>query len=409
MKRSTDRIIISHAGVLPRPNDLREMMAPGREAEFHKRLPSAVKEIVDQQVKAGFDVINDGEFSKTGGFSGYPRQRLSGLEMREFKSGEGPAPHDVQGRDRRDFPEFGKLGFPARAGGPASLGSFAQGAGAIGGGGGVLAGGGTAGNRVMVFCTGPIKYIGQDAYREDIANLKAAMQGVTNVEGYLPAVAPGTMEHWLRNEYYKTDEEFLYAIADAMAEEYKAITGAGFILQIDDPDLPDGWQMYPDMTREAYHKYADVRVEALNHALKDVPRELVRFHTCWGSQHGPHMDDIELKYIIDLIFKIKAECYSVEAANPQHDADYHVFETVKLPDGASYMPGVVSHVSNTIEHPQVVADRLIRYAKLMGKEQVIAGTDCGMGSRVGHPEVCWAKFRAMNEGAKLATKELWGK
>ena len=404
MKRSTDRIIVSHAGVLPRPNDLRDMMAPGHEAEFHKRLPSAVKEIVDQQVKAGFDVINDGEFSKVGGFSGYPRARLSGLEMRDVQTGSGPAPHDVQGRDRRDFPEFGKLGFPARAGGAPSLG-FTQ------AGGGIAAGGGTvatpSGTRAMVFCTGPIKYIGQDSYKEDIANLKAAMQGVSGVEGYLPAVAPGTMEHWLYNEYYKTEEEFLFAIADAMAEEYKAITDAGFILQIDDPDLPDGWQMYPDMSLAEYHKYADLRVEALNHALRDVPRELIRFHTCWGSQHGPHMDDIPLSEIIDLIFKIKAECYSVEAANPQHDADFHVFEKVKLPDGASYMPGVVSHVSNTIEHPQVVADRLIRYANLMGKENVIAGTDCGMGSRVGHPEVCWAKFNAMVEGSKLATKALF--
>jgi 5-methyltetrahydropteroyltriglutamate--homocysteine methyltransferase len=408
VKRSTDRILVSHAGVLPRPQDLRDLMAPGREDEFHKRLPSAVKEIVDQQVKAGFDVINDGEFSKVGGFSGYPRQRLSGIELREVKDGEGPPPHDVQGRDKRDFPEFGKQGFPARAGGAATTGGFSQYMGAVAQGGGVMSGA-PEGMRRMVFCVGPIAYIGQDAYKEDIANMKAALQGVSGVEGYLPAVAPGTMEHWMYNEYYKTDEEFLFAIADAMAEEYKAITAAGFILQIDDPDLPDGWQIYPDMTLAEYHKYADLRVEALNHALKDVPRELIRFHTCWGSQHGPHMDDIGLEHIIDLIFKIKAECYSVEAANPQHDADFHVFETVKLPDGASYMPGVVSHVSNTIEHPQVVADRLIRYANLMGKEQVIAGTDCGMGSRVGHPEVCWAKFNAMAEGSKIATKALWGK
>jgi 5-methyltetrahydropteroyltriglutamate--homocysteine methyltransferase len=411
VKRSTDRILVSHAGVLPRPQDLRDMMAPGREDEFHKRLPSAVKEIVEQQIKTGFDVVNDGEFGKVGGFSGYPRQRLSGLELRDLKPGEGPAPHDVQGRDRRDFPEFGKLGFPARAGGPPSLGTFAQaagGTGAIGGGGGVVAGA-PEGTRRMVFCVGPIKYIGQDQYKEDIANLKAALAGHPEIEGYLPAVAPGTMEHWMYNEHYKTDEEFLFAIAEAMAEEYKAITDAGFILQIDDPDLPDGWQMYPEMTVPEYRKYADIRVEALNHALKDVPRELIRFHTCWGSQHGPHMDDIPLRDFVDIMFKIKAECYSVEAANPQHDADYHVFETVKLPDGASYMPGVVSHVSNTIEHPQVVADRLIRYANLMGKEQVIAGTDCGMGSRVGHPEVCWAKFNAMVEGSKIATKALWGK
>jgi 5-methyltetrahydropteroyltriglutamate--homocysteine methyltransferase len=215
------------------------------------------------------------------------------------------------------------------------------------------------------------------------------------------------MEHWIYNEYYKTDEEFLYAIAEAMSEEYKAITDAGLILQIDDPDLPDGWQMYPEMTVPEYRKYADLWIEALNHALKDVPRSQIRFHTCWGSQHGPHMDDIPLKDIIDIMFKVKAECYSVEAANPQHDADYHVFETAKLPDGASYMPGVVSHVSNTIENPQVVADRIIRYANLLGREQVIAGTDCGMGTRVGHPEVCWAKLEAMARGAELASRHLW--
>jgi len=408
VKRSTNEILVSHAGVLPRPQDLRDMLAGEKMDDFHKRLPSAVKEVVDQQVKTGFHVVNDGEFGKIGGFSGYPRQRLSGLELREVKIGEGPTRHDVQGRDKRDFPEFGKLGFPARAGGGPTTGGFTQGLGAVQGSGGVMAGS-TGDVQRLVFCVGPIEYIGQDAYKEDIANLKAALQSHPNIEGYLPAVAPGTMEHWMYNEYYKTDEEFLFAIAEAMKEEYKAITDAGFILQIDDPDLPDGWQMYPEMSVADYRKYADLRVEALNHALKDVPRELIRFHTCWGSQHGPHMDDIALGDFVDIMFKIKAECYSVEAANPQHDADFHVFETVKLPDGASYMPGVVSHVSNTIEHPQVVADRLIRYANLMGKEQVIAGTDCGMGSRVGHPEVCWAKFNAMVEGAKFATKTLWGK
>jgi 5-methyltetrahydropteroyltriglutamate--homocysteine methyltransferase len=260
----------------------------------------------------------------------------------------------------------------------------------------------------MVFCTGPVKFIGQEAVAEDTRNLKAAVQGL-DVEAYLPAVAPGTMEHWLRNEYYKTDEEFLYAIAEAMREEYKAIIEAGFVLQIDDPDLPDGWQMYPDMTVEEYRKYADLRVEALNHALRELPEDRIRFHTCWGSQHGPHMADIELRDIVDLVLKVKAECYSLEAANPRHDTDWLVWETVKLPDGKSYMPGVISHVSNHIEHPELVAQRLMKYASLMGRENVIAGTDCGMGSRVGHPEVCWAKFRMMSEGARLASKRLWGR
>jgi 5-methyltetrahydropteroyltriglutamate--homocysteine methyltransferase len=370
-------------------------------AEFKAALPAAVKDIVRQQVEVGIDVVNDGELGKRDGFSSYPRSRLGGIEIREFAPGEGPAPHDVQGRDRRDFPEFGRLGFPARPGGAPIVGQ----AGGPAGGGSMAAPGG---RRSMVFCVGPITYTGQESYKEDIANLKAAVQGL-DVEGYLPAVAPGTMEHWLRNEYYKTDEEMLYAIADAMKEEYKAIIDAGFVLQIDDPDLPDGWQMYPDMTVEEYHKYAQVRIEALNHGLAGLPEDRIRFHTCWGSQHGPHMDDIELKHIVDLILMVRAECYSVEAANPQHDHDWALWETVKLPEGKSYMPGVVSHVSNHIEHPELVSQRLVRYAKAMGKENVIAGTDCGMGSRVGHAEVAWAKFRAMSEGARLATKELWGK
>jgi 5-methyltetrahydropteroyltriglutamate--homocysteine methyltransferase len=378
---------------------LRELMQGGnaRAAEFKAALPAAVKDIVRQQVEVGMDVVNDGELGKRDGFSSYPRSRISGIEVREFAPGEGPKPHDVQGRDRISFPEFGKLGFPARPGGAPSGGANQ--------GGGALAAAG--GRRSMVFCTGPIKYIGQESYKEDIANLKAAVQGL-DVEAYLPAVAPGTMEHWLRNEYYKTDEEMLYAIADAMKEEYKAIIDAGFVLQIDDPDLPDGWQMYPEMSVAEYHKYAQVRIEALNHGLAGLPEDRIRFHTCWGSQHGPHMDDLELKHFADLILMVTAECYSVEAGNPQHDHDWALWETVKLPEGKSYMPGVVSHVSNHIEHPELVAQRLVRYAKAMGRENVIAGTDCGMGSRVGHAEVCWAKFRAMSEGAKLATKELWG-
>jgi 5-methyltetrahydropteroyltriglutamate--homocysteine methyltransferase len=404
MRRSTDRIIVSHAGTLPRTDDLRAMMQdPNRADEFTKALPAAVKEVVRKQVEVGIDVVNDGELGKRDGFSSYPRSRISGIEVREFAPGEGPKPHDVQGRDRISFPEFGKLGFPARPGGAPTGGNQAQ-PGAQGG--GTVAAPG--GRRAMVFCTGPITYIGKQHYEEDIRNLKAAVDGL-DVEAYLPAVAPGTMEHWLRNEYYKTDEEMLYAIAEAMKEEYKAIIDAGFVLQIDDPDLPDGWQMYPEMSIEEYHKYAQVRIEALNHGLAGLPEDRIRFHTCWGSQHGPHMDDIELKHIVDLVLMVRAECISVEAANPQHDHDWKLWETVKLPEGKSYMPGVVSHVSNHIEHPELVAQRLIRYANVMGKENVIAGTDCGMGSRVGHPEVAWAKFKAMAEGARIATKELWGK
>ncbi len=394
MRRSTDRIIVSHAGTLPRPEDLRELMAagPSREADFKERLPSAVNEVVGRQVEVGIDVVNDGELGKREGFSSYPRQRLSGLDVRDFGPGEGPPARDVQGRDRRDFPGFAAAGFPARFGGGLS------------GGGGQGAQRGAA--RQLVFCTGPVEFIGQDAVAEDIRNLRAAVEGL-DVEAYLPAVAPGTMEHWLYNEYYRSDEEFLYAIADAMRDEYRAIVEAGFVLQIDDPDLPDGWQMFPNMSVDEYRKYAALRVEALNHALRDLPIDRIRFHTCWGSQHGPHMADIELHDIVDLVLKVRAECYSLEAANPRHDTDWQVWETVKLPEGKSYMPGVISHVTNHIEHPELVAQRLQKYAQLMGRENVIAGTDCGMGSRVGHPEVCWAKFQVMSEGARLASQRLW--
>jgi len=258
-----------------------------------------------------------------------------------------------------------------------------------------------------MFCTGPIAYIGQAGVRSDVENLRAAMQS-NDAEAYLPAIAPGTIEHWLVNEHYRSEEEFLFAIADAMHEEYKAITDAGFILQIDDPDLPDAWQVFPEMSVTDYRKYAEVRVEAINHGLRGLPESQVRLHVCWGSGHGPHRNDIPLRDIVDIILKVRAECVSIEASNPVHEHEWRVWEDVKLPDGKSLMPGVVGHVTDLIEHPRLVADRLVRYAKLVGRENVIAGTDCGIGSRVSHPEIAWAKLDALAEGARLATKELWG-
>ena len=222
-------------------------------------------------------------------------------------------------------------------------------------------------------------------------------------------IAPGTIEHWLWNEHYQSDEECLFAIAYAMHEEYTAITGAGILLQSDDPDLPDGWQMYPDMTVEAYRVYAERRVEALNHALRGIPPEMVRLHVCWGSGHGPHTNDIPLRDIVDLVLKVRAGCYSVEAANPRHEHEWEVWLDTRLPEGKTLMPGVVGHASDVVEHPQLVAQRLVRFADLVGRENVIAGTDCGLGSRVGHPEIAWAKLRALIDGAHLATKALWGR
>jgi 5-methyltetrahydropteroyltriglutamate--homocysteine methyltransferase len=225
-------------------------------------------------------------------------------------------------------------------------------------------------------------------------------------ETFLPAVAPGTIEHWLWNEYYPSDEAYLYAIADAMHEEYQAIVDAGFLLQIDDPDLADAWQIHSAMDVPEYRKFAELRIDALNHALRDISPARVRLHVCWGSYHGPHKYDIPLRDIIDLVLKVRAEGYSLEAANPCHEHEWKVWEDVKLPEGKVLIPGVVGHASDFIEHPELVAERLIKYARLAGRENVIAGTDCGLGERVGHPTIVWAKFQALVEGVQLAMKQL---
>ena len=389
MKRSENRILVSHAGTLPRPDDLRDLMAAGDSAAFDKRVPSAVAEAVQKQVQAGIDIVNDGEYSKRGGFSQYVQERLSGLEKRETKPGEGPPARDITARDRVDFPGFfaaGRGGFTNQVGDRAPI---------------------RASVNAPVFCTGPVEYSGGELVQKDIENFKAALRGVDVEDAFLPAIAPGTIEHWLWNEHYPNDEAFLFAIADAMHEEYKAITDAGFMLQIDDPDLADGWQMYPDMSVEDYRAYAELRVEAINRGLRDVPQDRVRFHFCWGSGHGPHQNDLPLEHLIDVLLQIKAECYSIEASNPRHAHEWRVWQKTKLPAGKILMPGVVGHMSDIIEHPQLVADRLVMYAGLVGRENVIAGTDCGIGSRVGHGEIAWAKFAAMSEGARLATQELW--
>jgi 5-methyltetrahydropteroyltriglutamate--homocysteine methyltransferase len=393
MKRSTDRILVSHAGALPAPSDLQSMVAerPVPKDKISERLPSAVADVVKQQVGIGVDVVNDGELSKRqdggGGFSYYAMQRLGGLETREFSAEDSPAnSRNITGRDAIEFPGFHQAVFGYRQQVVPQV---------------------RRATRPALLAVEQLKYIGQADVESDIANLKAAMTG-TDVEGYLPAIAPGTIEHWLFNEHYASDEEFLFGIADAMHDEYKAITDAGLILQIDDPDLPDGWQMFPNMTVPEYRSYAKLRVEALNHALRDCPRELVRLHVCWGSGHGPHVNDIPLEDIVDVVLETKAEMLSIEAANPRHDHEWRVWEKTPLPEGMSLMPGVAGHSTDIVEHPRLIADRLIRYAGLVGKENVIAGTDCGIGTRVAHPEIAWGKLAAMVEGAKLATSELWG-
>jgi 5-methyltetrahydropteroyltriglutamate--homocysteine methyltransferase len=395
VRRSTDRILVSHAGALPRPENLQRLFdaGPAEEEAFIAALPAAVTDVVGQQVAAGVDVVNDGEISKRGLFTGYIRDRMSGFEERTIKQADyQPLNAGVTGRDRRDFPGFYAAGLGGFGSGPAAA---AQQDAAY------------SPTMVSYVCTGPLRYTGTAAVQADIGRLTAAAQG-HDVEPFLPAITPGTVEHWLRNEHYPDDESFLFAVADVLHEEYQEITGAGLLLQVDDPDLPDGWQMFPDMTVPEYRRYAALRVEALNHALQGIPREQVRLHVCWGSQHGPHRDDIALRDIIDLVLSVPAGCYSVEAANPRHEHEWEVFADVKLPDGALLMPGMVGHSTDIIEHPELVAQRLVHFAGLVGRENVIAGTDCGLGGRVGHPEIVWAKLAELSAGARLASERLWG-
>ncbi|HLF71284.1 MAG TPA: cobalamin-independent methionine synthase II family protein [Dehalococcoidia bacterium] len=397
MKRSTDRILMSHAGSLHRPDDLRETMASRRDDEpiddaLAARIKDAVKEVVKLQAENGVDVVNDGEYTKRS-WQTYSRGRLSGLEQRPLREGEDPNYGSITARESKYFPDFFARGLaPFGAGRPASANA---------------AGGGFA--QQAVFCVGPLQYIGQKEVQRDIDYIKEAAKGVNVEELCLTALAPATIEHWMRNQHYNTQEDMLFAIADAMHEEYKAITDAGITLQIDDPDLPDGYHVYPEMSIAEYRKFAEVRVEAINRSLRGIPEELVRLHICWGSIHHPHTQDIPLKDIIDLVFAVKAQCYSIEAANPQHEHEWNVFENVKLPDGKILMPGVLGHCApEFVEHPELVAQRLLRYANLVGRENVIGGTDCGL-QRVRTASIQWAKFRAGAEGARIATKKLWGR
>jgi 5-methyltetrahydropteroyltriglutamate--homocysteine methyltransferase len=383
MKYSTDRILTTHAGALPPPPDLKEMHnaraagKPINETAFVKRVRDAVSEVVAKQLACGLDIINDGEVGKSN-FSRYARERLSGFIEREVRAADRPS--TIYERDLIEFGDY----FNSRS---SHRGD----------------------NIKRVFCNGPLKYIGQGSLKAEIEDFKAGLQKQKYEEAFLPAIAPGTIEHWMKNDYYQDDEAYLMAIADAMHEEYKAIVDAGFLLQIDDPDLPDGWQFMAHMTVPEYRRYAELRVDALNHGLRDIPSDRIRFHTCWGSYHGPHKYDIPLRDIIDLILKVKASTISIEAANPRHEHEWRIWEDVKLPKGKVLVPGVVGHATDIVEHPQAIADRLVRYAKILGRENVMAGTDCGLGPRVGSPQICWAKFEAMAEGARLATKELWGR
>jgi 5-methyltetrahydropteroyltriglutamate--homocysteine methyltransferase len=386
VKHSTDRILTTHAGRLDGPRDLREMtfsFMAGRGPDLGTvmaRVQSGITETIRKQADAGIDIISDGELGKIGfGFAYYGR-RLSGLATRKREPGETGWMGGNTG-ERVEFAEFYKdLNFEQFL--PAE----------------------------RTICNGPITYIGQQEVANDIALFKRSLAeaGARAEDTFLCVLAPGWLEHFFHNEYYSNDEQYLFALADAMKHEYKAIVDAGFILQLDDPALPDTYDMIvPTPTIAEYRKFAEVRIDALNHALQGLPEDRVRYHICWGSWHGPHTHDLPLKHVVDLMLKVKAGAYSVEAANGRHEHEWKVWKDVKLPDGKILIPGVVSHASNVVEHPELVADRIALYASLVGRENVIAGTDCGLGLRV-HPQIAWAKLKALSEGAALASKKLWG-
>lgn len=400
MRRSTDRILTTHVGSLPRPADLREMWSKQKsgaqaEATLQGHLRSAVNEVVLAQVKAGIDIPNDGEFGKPmraasdrGAWGNYIFDRVSGF---------GPTPPEAVAPDtavpgapmrivgvrweQREFDEFYAdtgLGAPS-----------------------------TAASRPM--CTGPIVYTGHEALRRDLANLKAAADAAGVKESFAASIAPGSLEMFCRaqNSYYPTAETFLEAIAVAMREEYRAIVETGFVLQLDDPGLPGAWDMLdPRPSLEEYRRYALLRVEILNHALEGIPEDRVRYHICWGSWHGPHITDIPLRDIVDVMLRVKAQAYLVEAGNVRHEHEYKVWQDVKLPSEKILIPGVVSHATNVVEHPELVADRILNFANVVGRENVIAGSDCGLGGRV-HPQIAWAKLRSLSEGAARASRKLW--
>ena len=391
MKRSTDRILTTHTGSLVRPPELldfaraRQKGEPVDQRRFDATLKDAVGAVVDRQVKTGIDVPNDGEFGKSTSWSFYALKRLSGFELREAKGGNPFA----RGADRTRFPEF-----------------YAELEGR---------GEGKDWSNVTVFdavCTGPIAYNGLFELQRDIDNLKAATLAAGADEAFLPVAAPSSAIPDRKNEYYKTDEDLVVALAEALRTEYRSIIDAGFLLQVDDARAAVTYdRMVPPGTFEEYYAWLARHVEILNHALEGLPEDRIRYHVCWGSWPGPHTTDVPLRKIVDLVLKVKAGAYLIESANPRHEHEWRVWQDVKLPAGKVLVPGVVSHGTNVVEHPELVAERLGRFASCVGRENVIAGTDCGFAqeelNRRVHPSVMWAKLEALTEGAKLASRQLW--
>jgi 5-methyltetrahydropteroyltriglutamate--homocysteine methyltransferase len=402
MLKSSDRIITSHAGSLPRPDDLiaanaRREAGTVDEAAFQKQLSQSVTGVVRRQVDAGISVPGDGEYGKSMGSKvnyrawwSYSFQRLGGLEVRGLNLYQFPVRRSSPGNtvlssfgDRRD-----RLKFAAAYADPES--------------------GITTGPRAPTWpvCIAPLEYTGQAAIAADIANFKAALAASGAREGFMTSIGPASCAR-IGNEHYRSDDEFVFACAEAMREEYKAIVDAGLVLQIDDPAIAENFdQINPEPTAEEYRKFTMPKVEALNHALKGLPRDRIRFHLCWGSWHGPHTTDIPMRDIVDVMLKIDAGAYSFEAGNVRHEHEWSVWKDTRLPDDKLMLPGVVSHATNVVEHPELVAERIGRFAGLVGRDRVIASTDCGLGGRV-HADIAWAKLETLALGAAIASKRLW--
>ena len=386
MKRSTDRILTTHVGSLPRPDDLFEMMLARKDgkpvdaAVYAARIKRAVEDSVKQQIAAGLDVVSDGEMGKPS-FITYAAQRLTGLERRE---GVRPSPFSNT-RETRDFPEYYQSTIAEQV-------SARQ-------------------RRARMVCTGPVQYKGQQQLRAELGVLKSALKAANVTEAFVPAIAPSNVETTTPNEYYPTAEAYVFAIAQAMREEYLAIVEAGFLLQIDDPFLVTYYITRPDLSVADCRKWAELRVEALNAAIAGIPSDRIRFHTCYSINMGPRVHDMELKDIIDIILKVRAGGYTFEAANPRHEHEWEEWKRVKLPDDKVLIPGVITQSTVLVEHPELVAQRIARFASVVGRERVIASADCGFASFAGsnevHPSIDWAKFASLVEGARIASKRLW--
>jgi 5-methyltetrahydropteroyltriglutamate--homocysteine methyltransferase len=388
MKRSTERILTTHVGSLIRPPALIEFLRAQQErqpvdkAAFAACLASSVAEIVRQQAEAGVDVVSDGEFGKTISWSQYALERLSGFERRPMQPGANPF---ARGADRSRFAEF-YAELDVRDA-PATQSEAA--------------------------CIGPIAYTGQAALQHDIDNLRAALGKTAVTEAFLPVAAPASVIPDRRNEHYANDDDCLQAIAAAMRTEYRMIVDAGFLVQLDDARTAVTYdRMVPPASFADYRHWVGRYVEVLNHALDGIPQDRVRYHVCWGSWPGPHTTDVPLRDIVDLVLQVRAGAYVIEGANPRHEHEWKVWQSVKLPAGKVLVPGVISHATNIVEHPELVCERIVRLARLVGRENIIAGTDCGFAQspmyRRVHPTIMWAKLEALAAGAKLASRELWG-